>query len=154
MTRPIFIVGVAAAVVGAFALGTRFGGAPERVVVDHEVRRAVTTPVVVAAPSAASAAPTPDQIRAIVREELAAARDEHAVVEAPAVVEARQQSADRGHAVIAHAITTGVWSEQDRDSLRQAVAGVDREQADRLLSELFPALNDGRVKLDYRGGPL
>jgi hypothetical protein len=109
---------------------------------------------VVAAPSTSSTSPTPDQIRAIVREELAASRDEHSVAEAPAVVEARQQSVDRGHAVIAHAITAGVWSEQDRDNLRQAIARVNREQADQLLSELFPALNDGRVKLDYRGGPL
>jgi hypothetical protein len=135
-------------VVAAFALGTRFGGT-ERVEVHREPG---TTRVVTETRTAAGATLTAEQVRAIVREELSTAH-EPAEPELQ-VVEARERSAARAHDVVARAIDQGRWTEQDRDDLLTAMRDLDRAQADDVLAQLFPALNDGRVRLTYDGTAL
>lgn len=140
----------AAALVAAFALGTRFAGV-ERVEVQRDPQRTTAPVVTVTAPSS-DATLTADQVRAIVREELAGVRkpDEPD----PQVVEARDEDVDRAHDLIARAIATGAWTEQDRDDLRAAVMDLERAQFDEVMSALIPAVNDGRLRLAFEGTPL
>jgi hypothetical protein len=147
MSRGVVLAGVAVA--AAFALGTRFAGT-ERVEVHREPG---TTRVITETRTATGATLTAEQVRAIVREELAGAREPTPEPE-PGIVEAREQSAARAHEVVARAIDVGQWTEQDRSDLLAALRELDRAQADDVLAALFPALNDGRIRLTYDGTPL
>jgi hypothetical protein len=147
MSRGLVLAGLA--VIGAFALGTRFSASTERVEVHREPG---TTRVVTETRTAAGATLTAEQVRSIVREELATTREPAAPE--PQAVEAREQSAARAHEVVARAIDQGTWTEQDRDDLLTAMRDLDRAHADDVLAELFPALNDGRVRLTFDGSPL
>jgi hypothetical protein len=123
MSRGLVVAAVVA--VAAFALGTRFGGGEARV----EVRREPgTTRVVTETRSVVGGTLTADQVRAIVREELGAARAPAEREAAPQVVEAREEATARAHELIARAIDQGEWTEQDRDDLLAAMKDLDRAQ--------------------------
>lgn len=144
---------IAAAVAAAFALGTRFGTRGDARVEVHREPAAATTRIVTET-RAPGAALTAEQVRAIVREEVAAAREPDAPAPDPQRVEAREQAAARAHEVVARAIEEGTWTEQDRDALRIAMNDLERAQVDEVLAELIPALNEGRMRQAYRGTPL
>jgi len=155
MARAAVLLGSAAALAAAFALGTRFGGNAERVVIERDARPAMVTPVTMAVRPSTNATVTADQVRAIVREELATEREDGDTATGdPQVVAAREESAIRARQVVARAIEQRTWSERDRDELLAAMRNLDSSQANAILGELFPALNDGRVTLTYAGAPL
>jgi hypothetical protein len=154
--RTALLIGSAVALAAAFALGTRVGGVSERVVIEREAQPMAAMPVAAAIPGRATATLSAEQVRTIVREELAAGAEHSApAVDAdPAVVAAREQSLALAHQIVERAIEKGTWSEKDRDALLAAIPDLERAQADEVFSALIPALNDGRLTLTYAGTAL
>jgi len=150
--RGELVVGLVAAAIAAGYCAGALGGAHavppasmgrERVVHD-------TTHVI-----HAGDAVDPAQLRAIVREELALRGEPaQAAPAAPEPAPGAEAAFARAGALIEDRIAKGTWSRADRDELREAMAGLRQDQADEVARTLFPALNDGRLRLDYPGLPL
>jgi hypothetical protein len=110
-----------------------------------------------------------DEVRAILRQELealkpaptapgavqAASAPEAVVARAaPTVPPASTEAAERALALVDARIDTGTWSEEDRRRLQAEAAHLTNDQLAGVLSKLFPAAQDGRLKLTYEGSPL
>lgn len=99
-----------------------------------------------------------DELRAVVREELArsAAERAEAGAEAPAAVEppdparaARVAAAvTSANAAIEEGIADGLWDANDREALREQLPYLGERETHAVLSPLFQAINAQRVKLD------
>jgi hypothetical protein len=72
----------------------------------------------------------------------------------PASSPAPSVAFERARGVVERGLRAGVWTEQDRDALREQMAGLSQDQAQQIFSLLFPALNEGRLRPTYQGAPL
>lgn len=108
------------------------------------------------------------RLRAALRAELAnlqrvPALPSSAPVVAPAPVpasrlapEPHRQSARAladGHVLIDEALARRSWSSQDASALRQLLPQLDPDARTELFSQLFPAINEGRLELGTGGAP-
>ena len=154
MRRTLLLVLWPITIVAAYALG----------VVERDPSRpavAVAAPRV--APPNAMAPPrtmeglSAAEVRAILREELAAL-PAPPLPEAEPDEEPRPSTDDtrlvRAHTILAVGMADGRWSEEEAADLRAAITGLDRDQLREVFSVLFPAINTGRLRLDYRGAPI
>jgi hypothetical protein len=137
----------------AYWLGARGASAPASPAV---VQPPAATARVAAPPVRLEAAPrgglTVDDVRAVVREELAA-RDDDATPAAPEATEAERAAAvTTAHAAITDGVSDGVWDERDRVTLGIQVARLGPDDAAKAIAPLFAAINAQRVEL--RGPPL
>jgi hypothetical protein len=98
----------------------------------------------------------PEQLRAVVREELARKAEEPAgEQEAPADEPAALARAARmaqavtaATAAIEAGIVDGIWDARDREQLREQLPYLGERETHAVLSPLFQAVNAQRVKLD------
>jgi hypothetical protein len=145
VTRTWVSAALVAALPLAFWLGTR-----------------ASRPAAVPAPAPAHAAPAArapaplaaagldrDDVRAVIREELA--RLDHA----PALSEDElrpSEEAERAHtaalSVVEAGIADGVWDDADRQALRAQLGALGAAETHEVLSPLFQAINDQRLALD------
>jgi hypothetical protein len=65
-----------------------------------------------------------------------------------------QAAVARAHDIINRALENGTWSESDRTALRNTLAQLPPGALNEIHSQLFPALNDGRLKPTFTGVPL
>jgi hypothetical protein len=96
-----------------------------------------------------------EELRAVVREELARNAEEHAGEEDPArepadpAREARvTQAVAAAVAAIESGIVDGLWDARDREKLREQLPFLGERETHAVLSPLFQAVNAQRVKLD------
>jgi len=118
--------------------------------------RSVTTPAVVAAHGATETriihtGADESELRAMIRDELARAPAVRAAPPEPEPSAQAQAAFETARSLVASRIDAGSWREADRDALRSAIATLSHDQFEQIMSSLFPALNDGRLKLTFRG---
>jgi hypothetical protein len=155
MTRARWVALGLAALAGTFWLGMR-AGAPAggeqgraRVIIE----RATAAPAVVHAVAGASGL-TREDIRAVVREELAQHAQEAAetapaaeVISAERLEQAKAAVAS-AHGVISDGVARGVWGERERAALRPQLIQLGPAETREVLSPLFHAINAQRIQLD------
>jgi hypothetical protein len=102
-----------------------------------------------------SDAVSPEDVRRAVREELAAARAPAAATAERAAPEAADETAPEvvaeARTIVRGAIDAGRWTDAAREQLRMRVASLPRAELDAVLSELFVAVNAGRIRPDVTG---
>jgi hypothetical protein len=137
----------------AYWLGARGASAPASPTV---AQPPAATARVAAPPVRHEVAPagglTVDDVRAVVREELAARDDDAAPAAAEATEAERETAVTTAHTAIADGISDGVWDERDRVTLGIQVARLGPDDAAKAIAPLFAAINAQRVEL--RGPPL
>jgi hypothetical protein len=96
-----------------------------------------------------------EELRAVVREELARDAAEREGAEAPVEEAADPERADRVAQAVTAATTAieagivdGVWDARDREALREQLPHLGERETHAVLSPLFQAVNAQRVKLD------
>jgi hypothetical protein len=138
----------------AYWLGARTSAAPSAPATPPAIASApvAAAPVIAVAPGQAVGL-TRDDLRAVIREELAA-RAESPVAAAPASDDgaAPTPALATAHAAVDTGLHDGVWDERDREVLRAQLVHLRPAEIDEVLSPLFRAINDQRVRLD--GAPL
>jgi hypothetical protein len=98
-------------------------------------------------------------IRRIVREELAALREELANARAPADAtppEPTPESVEamaRGHRLIDAALSSRRWTEQDAQMMREILAQLDPAQQKEVLQRRIPAMNRQEIRVSGLMGP-
>jgi hypothetical protein len=95
---------------------------------------------------------SPDDVRAVIREELAAHTQAAAVVAEPASREDGRRMVAAAHAVVSDGLRDGVWEARDRATLRERIAHLGPDDAQDAIAPLFAAINAQRVQLE--GPPL
>ncbi len=155
MSRIVWTAGACVATAAlAYWLGARGASAPASPAV---APASAATARVASPPARLDVAPsgsglTVDDVRAVVREELAA-RDDAAAPAAPEATEAEREAAvTTAHTAIADGISDGVWDERDRVTLGTQVARLGPDDAARAIAPLFAAIN--AQQLELRGPPL
>ena len=93
---------------------------------------------------------TADDVLAVVRDALAA-RPAAATAAAEAPPPPDDAPLLRAHEVLATAMADGRWSEDDAAKLRAEVGELSPEQLEDVFAVLVPAINSGRLRVDYRG---
>jgi hypothetical protein len=93
-----------------------------------------------------------EQLRAVVREEVARLRAP--TPEAPAAAAQPSPSLERAHALVNARLQSGVWTEDDRRALQSELASMTQAEVEEVLATVFPAMNDGRLRLTYDGAPI
>jgi hypothetical protein len=140
--RSLAFAGLWAASLAAIYLATRPG-------------EAVAPPAVATAPPAPAAAPVSGS-RTVVIERAA---PERAAPPTPADPDAMLEANDhdaylRADATLTTAMADGRWSDEDRRAFIASLSELDGDQVDSLLSVLIPAINEGQLQLETRGGAL
>ncbi len=97
-------------------------------------------PVIPAAPRPRPVTQAPEDAAAAPAGEQGPAADPRAAAAARAVVDA--------------ALARGAWTDDDAAALRPHLRTLSAEQRDALLATLFPAVNEGRVRLETSGPPI
>ena len=95
-----------------------------------------------------------DEIRAIVRDELAQSRNDDSVAaqeDKPAIDDARLASATTA---LEQGMSDGRWTTDDRDRLRVVFHTLSQAEMAQIASRLFPALNSGRLQITVEGPPI
>jgi len=101
-----------------------------------------------------------DELRAILRQELQPVReaqraDVAAEKDSPAAEAARlpgnAEAFQEAQHVVADALRVGVWGEHQAKALRDVRGKLTTEQLVALSRDLFPAVNEHRVRLEVRG---
>jgi hypothetical protein len=64
---------------------------------------------------------------------------------------ARRQAFADARTMIDAAVARGRWAEHDRDQLRPLLAQLDGSQLEQLFTAIIPAMNEGRVSVDFTG---
>lgn len=54
---------------------------------------------------------------------------------------------EKGHELISQAISKGTWGDEEARAFRNATLQLDKDGQVELLSELVPAINEGRIKV-------
>jgi|SRR6266545_901355 len=134
----------------AFWAGTRVSrpGGPEPRA--QAPRGAAERPLLVAA----SGGLTRDDIRAVVREELAARAEDAEAAATLASVPADPSAPETlaalaaATAAVADGIDRGVWGARERHALRLQLPHLDADQTHEVLGPLFRAINAQKLKLD------
>ena len=148
---------IALAWVGSLAVAFAIASARSR---DESPEPPVAGPARIAAPApgrlvvAPAAGVSPEEVRRIIRDELAAAA---VAVEPPGAPEEPPGSAatfDEARAVVRGAVERGHWSTEARAAFRLRLTTLDRAQRDEVLRDLFVALNDGRLQIDPHEPPI
>jgi hypothetical protein len=142
-----------AALAATFWLGARLGAPAggERVIVERPVAAA---PTVIRSVASAPGL-TRDDIRAVVREELA----QHAAEPTPASEAApRATSPERvgqvraaveaAQGVVIEGVERGVWGDRERTALRTQLIQLGAAETREVLTPLFQAINTQRLQLD------
>lgn len=98
-----------------------------------------------------------EELRAVVREELAhsaeqrgedGGEDATALAEKAAKAERSAKAATVASAAVAAGISDGLWDERDRQALREQLPHLDERATHAVLGPLFRAINAQQVKLD------
>ncbi len=98
-----------------------------------------------------------EELRAVVREELAhsaeqrgedGGEDATALAEKAARAERSAKAATVASAAVAAGISDGLWDERDRQALREQLPHLDERATHAVLGPLFRAINAQQVKLD------
>jgi hypothetical protein len=115
--------------------------------------RPAQTPAPARPPAPVVIAPATDlaRVRAVVREEIAAAlaaRPAPAPVEAPPPAPGRPAAFATAQRLVDDALARRSWGRDDMRSLHEVLGELDPEQADTVLSTLHAALNRGEVQLE------
>ena len=142
-----------ASIAAAFAAGLALGGSSHEATAPAPVPASPPTAAAAAAPRGLSA----DEVRRIVRDELANAPARAAGEAATDKADAEAGDPDalaRAHEVLAAGMADGRWSIEDRAALRQAIVRLARPQIDEIFATLFPAINAGQLRLDSGVTPL
>lgn len=92
----------------------------------------------------------PDEVRDIVRTELAARPTHDEPPRAPADPDALA----RAREAVDQGLADGTWSEQDRDRMRAAIPALDQQQVDDIMSALIMKLDSGTVRIELVGPPV
>jgi hypothetical protein len=95
-----------------------------------------------------------DEVRAIVRDELAQSRNHDVALPTdnkPAIDDARLA---RAMTAVDQGMSDGRWSSDDRDRLRGVFHTLSQAEMEQVASRLFPALNSGKLQLAVEGAPL
>lgn len=105
----------------------------------------------------AAAGPSADELRAIVREELAATRadspaDERAAQPPPSEAALRAVADAERH--LDGAVVAGVWHDGDRATFRALLAEVPEAERGRLIARLAQSINEGKIHFETSGSPL
>jgi hypothetical protein len=175
MTSPrwTWLAGAVLLVALSYWVGKRQGarsdaGAPASTSAASSARQARPGAIERAGAANASAALDGEELRAVVREELArsaAERDGAAAAAAseaadsadsadsarlanPARAERMAQAVTAATAAIETGIVDGIWDDRDRDALRAELPYLGERETHAVLSPLFQAVNAQRVKLD------
>src|SRR5262249_37654402 len=124
--------------------------------------RPAPPPVIpVAAPARAAFAVDEAAVRADIRRILAAECRRRAGVEAVAppalapspLLDRRSagdpEALDRAHALLAHAVEAGAWTESDAGELRTLMPRLSEEEQAEVRQALFVAINDGRLRPEW-----
>ena len=90
-----------------------------------------------------------EEVRAILREELAAS----APAPAPVAAQPASPGTEGAERAIAAGLADGVWSDDDRTALRSAMNGLTQAEADAVMQQLLPALSSGQVRVES-GSPI
>jgi hypothetical protein len=148
MSRRRNIVLALLAFTGAYAAGRiTTPDAPTPVPPERIVERASTRTIV----QQAGASISLDDVRAVVREELAHVPAAQVVDAAPVIDEARLS---RARSALDEGMVDGRWTEEDRERLRPLFASLPRAEGEQILSTLIPAFNAGRLRLEFHGSPI
>lgn len=94
-----------------------------------------------------------EELRAIVREELARGQAapspaEESAEADPARQQARAEALAQASTVVEHGIADGVWSTEERNALRAQLPQLGEREIHAVLSPLFQAINAQRLQLD------
>jgi hypothetical protein len=95
-----------------------------------------------------------DEVRAIVRDELAQSRNDDVgrrTDEKPTIDDARLA---RATTALEQGMGDGRWTADDRDRLRLVLHTLSRTEMEQVAGRLFPALNSGKLQLVVEGAPL
>lgn len=153
--RLVFVAGFVSLVGLSVGAGYLLGGLHAQPVVFaapavvHE-RESANAPVIVAGSRGLSE----DELRRVVREELAAGSSAHpAAAPAPAARAADPAVLETGMQRVTAAIARRLWTHDDAIALGHTLEAATSEQRTEILHTLIPALNRGEIKLNYRGEP-
>jgi hypothetical protein len=149
MTRARWVALGLAALAATFWLGTRMGASGDRVTERVIVERPVAAPPVMQAVAGAPGL-TRDDIRAVVREELAQRAGEAAPVAevSPERAEQVKTAVAAAHQAVVDGVAHGVWGERERAALRPQLTQLGPAETREVLTPLFQAINAQRVQLD------
>lgn len=101
--------------------------------------------------TATGAALTAEDVRRVIREELAVRAPDSgpaqkvAAPPAPAVTAREAAASSRAQSVLEIAIARRVWTEQDADAMREAFPELNRDQQAEFLRQYALAVNQGRL---------
>jgi hypothetical protein len=133
----------------AYALGAH-GSAPAPTRAAASAGPRVVTERVIA--PVASDGLSRDDVRAVIREELAARVQAAAVPADSTSREDGPRMVAAAHAVVSDGLRDGVWDARDRAALRERIAHLGPDEAQDAIAPLFAAINAQRVQLE--GPPL
>jgi len=102
-----------------------------------------------------------NELRAILRQELQPLRDtqreettgKKSSAEAEAQLPRNAEAFQRARQVVAEALRVGVWTDRQASEFRTLKGSLTTEQLVSLSSQLFPAVNERRVRVDVNGPP-
>ncbi|MBA3500193.1 MAG: hypothetical protein H0T65_07470 [Deltaproteobacteria bacterium] len=96
-----------------------------------------------------------DEVRAVVRDELAQSRTDDNVArptdDKPVIDDARLA---RATTALDQGMSDGRWTADDRDRLRLVLQTLSQAEMEQVAIRLFPALNSGKLQLVGAGPPL
>ena len=144
-----------AALAATFWLGTRLGGstgAPAAARVDRAVAERPVVPAIAMQPAAGL---TREDIRAVVREELAQhaapaaeARDAAAPAVSPERAAQVHAAVVAAHEAVTDGVARGRWGDRERAALRVQLVQLGPAETHEVLAPLFQAINAQQLQLD------
>lgn len=139
-----------AAMVAAFYAGTRMAPSDAPPVPSPVASARVASAYAGAAPAAHGL--TREDIRDVVREELAQVKDLERPIAAPRDAARVVAAVTAANAIVADGLARGRWSEQERAALRVQLVHLGGAEIQEVVGPLFQAINAQRLEID--GAPI